>query len=159
MCIPFFCSAQEEGFFSNLDSALATPDKVITLSLCRSKIKDIPQQIFTLSNLQKLILSRNYIKSIPKEISQLKNLHYIDISSNYIDSLPKEMAALPLDTIIAWDNHIRVFPLEFSSLSNKLKYLDLRAIPMNKQEQKAIKALFPQAKIRLAHPCNCNRYW
>jgi Leucine-rich repeat (LRR) protein len=159
MCFPLSLFAQSEGFFSNLDSALANPERVITLSLCRQRLKEVPQKISNLKNLQRLILYRNDLKSLPKELSYLHQLHYIDISSNYIDSLPKEMAALPLDTIIAWDNHIRSFPQEFSTLSNSLKYLDLRAIPMNKQEQKAIKELFPQAKTRMAHPCNCNRYW
>ncbi|MBP1645160.1 MAG: hypothetical protein H6Q16_735 [Bacteroidetes bacterium] len=152
-----FCQGQTNGYFNNLDSALAYPNKVITLDLEKKKLKEIPKEILEFKNLEKLILKRNRIKDVPKEISQLKNLHYLDLASNYIESLPKELSVLNLDTLILWDNRIRNFDTEYGKMSNKLKYLDLRAIQMNKQEQKDIKALFPKTNIRLAYPCNCNR--
>ena len=152
-----FCQGQTNGYFNNLDSALAYPSKVTTLDLEKRKLKEIPKEILEFKNLEKLILKRNRIKDVPKEISELKKLHYLDLASNYIESLPKELSVLNLDTLILWDNRIRNFDSEFGKMSNKLKYLDLRAIQMNKQEQKDIKALFPNTNIRLAYPCNCNR--
>ena len=157
LSITSFGFAQKDGYFNNLDSALVYPNLVITLDLEKQKLKQIPKEILKFPNLEKLILKRNYIKEVPKELSSLSRLSYLDLSSNNITELPKELSALKLDTLIIWDNRIRSFPNEFKEMSSTLKLLDLRAIQMNKEEQKQIKALFPKTKIRLAHPCNCNR--
>lgn len=157
LSINSFGFAQKNGYFNNLDSALVYPNSVITLDLEKQKLKQVPKEILMFPNLDKLILKRNYIKEVPKELSSLSRLRYLDLSSNNITELPKELSALKLDTLIIWDNRIRSFPNEFKKMSETLKYLDLRAIQMNKEEQKEIKALFPKTKIRLAHPCNCNR--
>lgn len=148
---------QNNGYYKNLDSAIANPTKVITLDLERQKLKEVPKEILLFKNLERLILKRNYINEVPKEISLLTRLHYLDLSSNYIETLPKELSSIKLDTLIMWDNKIRVFPQEFETFGKELLYLDLRAIQMNKEEQKAIKQLFPNAKKKLSHPCNCNR--
>ncbi len=157
LSITSFGFAQKDGYFNNLDSALVYPNLVITLDLEKQKLKKIPKEILNFPNLEKLILKRNYIKEVPKELSSLSRLSYLDLSSNNITELPKELSALKLDTLIIWDNRIRNFPSEFKEISTTLKLLDLRAIQMNKEEQNEIKALFPKTKIRLAHPCNCNR--
>lgn len=147
--------AQKQGYYDNLDSATSNPNRVITLELKKKNLKEVPKEVFSFPNLERLLLSRNYIRSIPFELSNLKRLHYLDLSSNYIEEFPQELGALPLDTLILWDNQIRVFPSVLQTLGSALQYLDLRAIQMNKEEQTEIKLLFPLAHIRLDHPCNC----
>jgi Leucine-rich repeat (LRR) protein len=130
-------------------------DSVECIILKNQNLKEIPSEIYSYKNLKKLILSRNKIKHIPDSLSTLRNLHYLDLSSNYIDSLPPSLSELALDTLIMWDNPIYTLPKEFEKWD--LKYLDLRAIQMNKDEQKYIKSLFPKARVRMDHPCNCGR--
>ncbi len=130
-------------------------DSVECIILKNQNLKEIPSEIYSYKNLKKLILSRNKIKHIPDSLSTLRNLHYLDLSSNYIDSLPSSLSELALDTLIMWDNPIYTLPKEFEKWD--LKYLDLRAIQMNKDEQKYIKSLFPKARVRMDHPCNCGR--
>lgn len=130
-------------------------DSVECIILKNQNLKEIPSEIYSYKNLKKLILSRNKIKHIPDSLSILRNLHYLDLSSNYIDSLPPSLSELALDTLIMWDNPIYTLPKEFEKWD--LKYLDLRAIQMNKDEQKYIKSLFPKARVRMDHPCNCGR--
>jgi Leucine-rich repeat (LRR) protein len=130
-------------------------DSVECIILKNQNLKEIPSEIYSYKNLKKLILSRNKIKHIPDSLSTLRNLHYLDLSSNYIDSLPPSLSELSLDTLIMWDNPIYTLPKEFEKWD--LKYLDLRAIQMNKDEQKYIKSLFPKARVRMDHPCNCGR--
>ncbi len=130
-------------------------DSVECIILKNQNLKEIPSEIYSYKNLKKLILSRNKIKHIPDSLSTLRNLHYLDLSSNYIDSLPPSLSELALDTLIMWDNPIYTLPKEFEKWD--LKYLDLRAIQMNKEEQKYIKSLFPKARVRMDHPCNCGR--
>mgnify|MGYP003291744645 FL=1 len=141
--------------YKSLEEALKQKDCVRCLDLSKQKLKQIPNQVYELKNLEKLILSKNKIKHIPDTLSTLVNLHYIDLSSNYIDNLSATLSELKIDTLIMWDNPIYTLPQAFEKWD--LKYLDLRAIQMNKEEQKHIKTLFPRARIRMDHPCNCGR--
>jgi Leucine-rich repeat (LRR) protein len=150
----FICQAQQPCYKS-LEEALKQKDCVTCLDLSKQRLKQIPNEVFEFPNLEKLILNKNKIKHIPDSLSTLRNLHYLDLSSNYIDSLPPSLSELSLDTLIMWDNPIYTLPKEFEKWD--LKYLDLRAIQMNKDEQKYIKSLFPKARVRMDHPCNCGR--
>lgn len=146
------CFAQN-GYYDNLSEALANKDSVVSLCIKKQKLTTFPMEILELRNLERLDISRNYISEIPQQINTLSKLHYLNAAQNYIKELPKEIAVLPLDTIILWDNMIRSFDSSFASLP--LRYIDLRAIQMTRKEQKAIKNLFPKARIRKDHPCNC----
>ncbi len=143
----------QEGYYSCLEQAIKNKDSVISLTLKKKHLKTFPKEILEMKNIQRLDLSRNSIKEIPSSIDTLKYLHYLNIAQNYLTSLPKQMAQMPIDTLILWDNQIKYFDSSFSKLH--LKYLDIRAISMTRKQQKAIKALFPQAKIKKDHPCNC----
>ncbi len=145
----------QNGYFNSLEQAMLTPDSVISLNLKKQKIKEFPMEILKMKNIQRLDISRNYIKEIPPQISELKHLHYVNFAQNYLTTLPKEMAQLPLDTLILWDNQIREFDESFSTTN--LKLLDIRAILMTRKEQKAIKKIFSNTKIKKDHPCNCGR--
>ena len=150
-----FTSTAQNSCYKSLDQALKQKDCVTCLDLSKQRLKQIPNEVFEFSNLEKLILTKNKIKHIPDSLSQLHKLHYLDLGSNYIDALPATLNTLPIDTLIMWDNPIYELPEELSQWD--LKYLDLRAIQMNKQEQNSIKQHFPQARIRMDHPCNCGR--
>ncbi len=141
--------------YKTLENALKQKECVTCLDLSKKRLKEIPSEIYQFPNLEKLNLSRNKIKHIPDTLSLLAHLHYLDLSSNYIDTLPSALSTLKIDTLIMWDNPIYHFPEELQQWD--LKYLDLRAIQMNRTEQKNIKKLFPKARIRMDHPCNCGR--
>lgn len=141
--------------YKTLEEALKQKDCVKCLDLSKQRLKEIPKEVYQFPNLEKLILTKNKIKHLSDTLSTLPHLHYIDLGSNYIDALPATLSTLPIDTLIMWDNPIYELPKELSQWD--LKYLDLRAIQMNKQEQNSIKQHFPQARIRMDHPCNCGR--
>ncbi len=141
--------------YKSLEEALKQKDCVRCLDLSKKKLREIPSEIYQLENLEKLILTKNKIKHLSDTLSTLPHLHYIDLGSNYIDQMPLALSTLPIDTLIMWDNPIYELPQDYAQWD--LKYLDLRAIQMNKEEQKHIKTLFPRARIRMDHPCNCGR--
>ncbi len=143
----------QEGYFYSLEQAIKSPDSVKSLTLKRQKLKEFPMEILQFRNIERLDLSRNSIKEIPKEIQSLKYLHYVNFAQNYLTSLPIQMAELPLDTLILWDNQIKEFDTIFQKTN--LKFLDIRAISMTRKQQKAIKEIFPKAKIKKDHACNC----
>ena len=141
--------------YKTLEEALKQKDCVKCLDLSKQRLKEIPSEVYQFPNLEKLILTKNKIKHLSDTLSILSHLHYIDLGSNYIDQMPLALSTLPIDTLIMWDNPIYELPQDYAQWD--LKYLDLRAIQMNKEEQNNIKTLFPHARIRMDHPCNCGR--
>ncbi len=57
--------------------------KITHLNLSKSRISDIPIELFKLKNLKYLDISGNSLTSLPNGISQLDNLEYLDLSNNY----------------------------------------------------------------------------
>ena len=166
--------------FTNLDSALKTPDEVIRLVLRKNKLKEIPKEIFQftnlqyldlsknkikeipedigkLQNLQKLILSRNNIEVLPKEIGMLKNLTELNVNQNDLISIPSQIASLEnLVYLDLWSNNLSGLPDEIGNLK-KLRELDLRVILLDDSEQERIKELLPKTTIYFSPSCKCKQ--
>ncbi len=173
-------SLYKEPLFTNLAMALKNPDKVYRLDLHKTKLKEIPKEIFTLTNLQDLNLSKNKLTSIPKEIGKLKNLQVLNVSANDIDTVPPELgqlvnirrlilnqneiAHLPntignltnMYFLDIWGNEIQELPKEISKLKNTLKVIDLRVISIKDNLQETMIQLLPNTKFLFSTSCNCN---
>lgn len=166
--------------FTNLDSALKSPENVVKLvlrknklnefpkeifffpnlqylDLSKNKIKEIPQEIVKMKNLQKLIISKNNLTSIPHEIGELVNLRELNASQNSIEYVPAEIGKLEKMTHLdLWSNNINKIPEEMELLKN-LKYLDLRVILFSDEEQEQIKNLLPNTTIYFSPGCKCKQ--
>jgi len=173
-------SLSKEPVYTNLEMAIKNPEKVYKLDLHKTKLKEIPKEIFTLTNLQELNLSKNKLTTIPKEIGKLKNLQVLNFSANEIDTVPAEIGQLiniqklilnqnvinHLPTTIGnltkmyfldlWGNNIQEFPKEISKLQNTLKYIDLRVISIKDNLQEDMVKLLPNTKFLFSMSCNCN---
>ncbi|KAI3646660.1 hypothetical protein MP228_009588 [Amoeboaphelidium protococcarum] len=65
-----------------------------------SKLRQIPEVVFTLINLKTLDLGDNLIDNVPDKISLLQQLTLLDLSCNSLSRLPREIAKLTrLDTL------------------------------------------------------------
>ncbi|MBQ1191824.1 MAG: leucine-rich repeat domain-containing protein [Bacteroidales bacterium] len=147
------CVAMSQRCFKSIEEARQSGECVECLDLSRNRLESLPSELFEFKDLKRLILSRNRLSGGLDSLALLPKLRYLDLSSNYIESLPESLAFSSLDSLIMWDNPCYGFADCFSRLD--LRYLDLRAIQMNRAEQKKIKAMFPNARIRMDHPCNC----
>lgn len=170
----------EEPEYTKLSEALQNPDKIYKLNLRRQKLKEIPNDVFKLKNLQELNVSKNKLKNLPKKLDTLKNLEVINASANDIDTIYAEIgscthlkklilnqniiAHLPstignLTNLIfldMWGNEIQEFPNEISKLQNTLKVVDLRVINIQDNKQEEIVKLLPNTKFFFSMSCNCN---
>ena len=72
-----------ENYFTDLDKASQSPEKVFYLDLSLQKLKVFPTEILAFNNLEKLLLPFNYYPSIPAEIEKLDNVKVLDISGTY----------------------------------------------------------------------------
>lgn len=173
-------SLSEEPIYSSLEEALLNPDKVYRLTLRRKKLKEIPPEIFYLTNLQELNLSKNKITQIPTSINKLCKLQRLDLSQNKLITLAPELYDLlelqylilnrnfieNLGTQIGnltnlryldlWSNEIYRFPDEIMKLQNTLKVVDLRTIRIENHWQERIMNQLPNTKVLFTGGCNCN---
>jgi len=164
--------------YDNLQEALQNPDKVYRLDLRRNKLKIFPLDILKFKNLQELDLSKNNLKELPEKIGTLTNLQVLNVSGNKLQYLPdsigelknlkklvgsrNSLIALPkrigdlhnLEILDLWENELSTFPDELSKLK-KLRWMDLRVILLNDEDQERIRKLLPDAKIFFSPSCKC----
>lgn len=167
--------------FTSLEAALKQPDQVLRLRLKKERIKEIPKEILALKNLKDLDLSENKIKEIPSWLSELKQLERLHLGDNKIKEIPAHIKAFTnlkrlrlgdnnLDSLVPeisqlknlvyldiWANPISYFPKSLSTMTS-LKFVDLRVVMLNPEEQQfIINEVFPEAKVVMDRPCDCNR--
>ncbi|MBO7492658.1 MAG: leucine-rich repeat domain-containing protein [Bacteroidales bacterium] len=119
--------------------------------LCR-----LNQNIGKLTHLQYLNLDHNKLLRLPETIGALTDLRTLVISRNILEELPKSIGNLhQLVTIDAWGNPLYVLPHSISDISNTLKILDLRQIPLTKWEYEAMEQLLPKTDIQFTNICEC----
>jgi len=126
------------------------------LDLGRNNIDSIPPDIARLSHLQTLVLERNLIRYLPMEIGLLGELRLIDLNRNPITALPDEMAYMPsLRELVLWSTNITSLPDSFSELDGTLQLLDMRSCSLSYDEQQTIEQILPTTKKRWDQACNC----
>ena len=167
--------------YTDLESALKEPEKVVKLTLRKqkyetfpaelwkfpnlqyldlgkNKIKEVPDSISYFTNLQVLHLSKNQIEYLPREIGDLSNLMILDINQNELTSLPPQIGKLKkLRYLDLWSNNLYIFPEELKELSETLMVLDLRVILINADQQEKIRAMLPKTTIYMSPPCKCDQ--
>ncbi len=112
------------------------------------KLKELPQDICVLEQLNQLHINSNTISQVPPEIGNLKNLKLLSLKSNKIKQLPKEIGKLTnLKKLNLAGNQLNALPTEISGLKN-LKVLNLKKNPIAPEEQQKIKQLLPKCKIK-----------
>lgn len=164
--------------FRSLEKALQDPDQVYRLDLSGQKLKEVPEGVFLLKNLNALDLSGNKLKALPDRLQELRymqefrasrnkltevpesfcrlvHLKRLDLSRNGLVGLPPCIAAFTqLVSLDLWDNDLADFPEEMADLKS-LRFLDLRAIQFEVPEMEHLQDLMPAVKIYFSQPCNC----
>jgi Leucine-rich repeat (LRR) protein len=164
--------------YRSISAALQNPERVFRLNLSKTRLKEIPADVFKFKNLRELDLSKNRIDSIPAAIGELQNLTSLNLSSNNLELLPDEIGklqslthlnlnrnkivALPstigdlsnLELLELWDNELSGIPDEISKL-HKLKAIELRGILFSEEEAARIDSLLPNTKVLMSPTCNC----
>ena len=167
--------------YTDLESALKEPEKVVKLTLRKqkftsfpaelwkfpnlqyldlgkNKITEVPDSISFFKNLQVLHLSKNSIEFLPREIGDLSNLMILDINQNELTSIPPQIGKLKkLRYLDLWSNNLSIFPDELKELSETLQVLDLRVILINAETQDKIRQMLPKTTIYMSPPCKCDQ--
>lgn len=164
--------------YRSLESAMKEPDAVYRLDLSGEKLKEVPEEIRKLRNLNHLDLGNNKLKTIPDWLGELVHMQELRISRNKLSAFPLGICkmvhlkrldlsrnALPglppcigqlteLFSLDLWSNDLQDFPEELDKLE-ALRFMDLRAIQFEVPEMDRIQTLIPRAKVHFSAPCNC----
>ncbi|MEZ4888848.1 MAG: hypothetical protein R3E32_29245 [Chitinophagales bacterium] len=101
--------------------------KLISLTLSKTALKNLPSEIGELSNLKNLlVLGGGQLESIPEEIGQLSNLETLDLWRNKLVSLPSSIKNL-----------------------TKLKVLNIGENKFSDSEIDQIKQMLPNCLVKL----------
>lgn len=169
---------QEDKVYTSLKE-VKNPEQVYRLRLNYNRLKHIPPQVFTYTNLVELDLSKNFIDSIPEAIGRLKHLETLNLCRNKIKTVPDSIGYLQnlkvlnlgrnpilelpasmsqlinLEELILYLTGVIAMPETFFTLNYTLKTLDMRACPLTYENQEAIEELLPTPRKRWDHVCNC----
>lgn len=85
--------AQEQEY-TELNQALAFPDKVTRLNLSGMNMESLPQAISLFKNLTYLNLRNNHLRIFPEELSKLQSLKVLDVGGNLFSTIPKSISSL-----------------------------------------------------------------
>ena len=119
--------------------------------LCR-----LNQNIDKLVHLQYLNLDHNQLLRLPETLGNLTDLRTLVVSRNILEELPESIGNLhQLATIDAWGNPLYALPHSINNISNTLKTLDLRQIPLSRKEYDAMEQLLPETDILFTDICEC----
>jgi Leucine-rich repeat (LRR) protein len=134
-------------FLDKLPSSLHRLANLEILKLERTSLTELPVNMFELYNLKELfIIDNKGIKQLPDNISQLKNVDFIYANSNVIDMIPKTIFRLEnLTALHLANNKIEEIPVELTALPS-LKVLNLKGnrlkkIPGDLFEMKSIEEI------------------
>ncbi|SHL18764.1 COR domain-containing protein [Flavobacterium chilense] len=107
------------------------PESIYTLKylnkivLASFKLKAIPRKIFELQNIRSFLFSDSNLTSLPKEILNFKHLHELWLDGNKFKKFPEILFEIPkLRRLILKDNLLEKLPDELYKLYN-LHFLDL----------------------------------
>lgn len=107
-------------------------DKEISFYIENDDIKNLPNELFSLSHLKILDVRNNFIQEIPTEIGNLRNLEILDLRGNSLNELPYEISFLnKLEEINIQGNSIKELPAEIINLTN-LKRINVQGNPLTK---------------------------
>lgn len=138
---------REVSWYYNLDSALANPTEVYKLSLTGQKLKSLPPEIGTLTNLQMLSLSECGLKNLPDELANCKKLQMISLYHNKLKFLPPYMRGFSkLEVLYLGQNRLTEIPIWVGGMG-KLRRLDVSRNPLSPSELNYIRNMIPKADV------------
>ncbi len=136
-----------EPTFYSMAEAMKAPEKVYKLSLIGQGLKEIPAEVFQMTNLQVLNLGENKLSSISGDISKLKNLQFLSLFSNKLRYLPNELNSLSnLEVLYVGRNRLVDIPAWVGGLG-KLRRLDVAYNRITPSDVARLMYLLPKCDI------------
>ena len=117
-----------------LPEAIASLTQLQRLDLDNNQLRELPEVIASLTQLQRLDLSNNQLTELPEAIASLTQLQQLNLSNNQLTELPEAIASLTqLRELYLYNNQLTELPEAIASLTQLrelyLKKNQLRELP------------------------------
>lgn len=122
------------GFKSNkiVDvPAAALPPKLRWLILTDNCVQQLPDNIGTCVELQKLMLAGNQLANLPDSLAHCHNLELIRLAANRLEQLPPWLFSLPRLTWLAYAGNPMTAPLEAQALAGAMTEIDWQQLDID----------------------------
>lgn len=156
----------------------ASPDTIYGISFEKSKLTEVPADLYRFYNLKHLSFAKNKLTELPAYISTFQSLEHLDLTKNELSNFPivicqlkslkellighNDIASIPdcieyvsdLEFLDVYDNPLSHVPESIMRL-HKLAKIDFTGIRFNRDFQDKWKAQLPDTKLIFDPPCNC----
>ena len=104
--------------------------KATRLDLRGNQLRELPPELWSLTNLKRLYLNHNLLGELPSEIGSLMNLRTLHLTDNQLNHLPSEIGLLTNLRVLALDfNKLDQLPDEIGQLEH-LQHLLIQGNPL-----------------------------
>jgi hypothetical protein len=108
-----------------LPETIASLTQLQSLKLSDNKLTELPEALASLTGLQLLDLKNNQLTELPEAIASLTGLQWLNLDNNQLTKLPEALASLTqLELLLLSNNQLREIPEALASLT-KLELLRL----------------------------------
>lgn len=112
-----------------------------------NELKEFPEAILNMPNIEKLLLGYNHISSIPSTIAQLQQLTLLSLNNNELTELPEVIGSLGnLEVLQVAYNKLTKLPDSLKRLE-KLRRLQITGNQLTAGEVIRIKKMLPQCMV------------
>nr|NQU92115.1 leucine-rich repeat domain-containing protein [Bacteroidota bacterium] len=130
--------------YKNLEKAIKNPESVLYLDLSNQELDHVPQEVWSLINLEKINLSHNNLRTFPIDFCKLSKLKMINLNHNKIDSIDGCITKLQsLEILWLKANLLSSVPYEMTTLKN-LKFLYLVENNINSDHLEQLMSNMPE---------------
>ena len=156
LLLPAGLRGQEDRVYTSLGQ-VKDPSQVYHLQLRHRRLRQVPPEVWRMTNLQVLDLRGNRIAALPDSLARLTNLQRIDLSRNPLTALPDSLVRMTgLRELVLWDTYVTALPPGSECLDGTLELLDLRSCPLTLDDQTALTRMLPTVKKLWDYACNCS---
>lgn len=136
-----------EIWYDSLEEAMKEPEKVYKLNLSGQKLKEIPADVFKLTNLHMLDLRDNKLDEVPSDIKDLSKLTMLNMYDNKLRIIHPDMQYLThLRQLYLGKNKLVAAPAFFGGLGS-LRKLDLSRNYVTVYELQNLQSMLPNCSI------------
>lgn len=105
------------GLVTTNTSAIFLPkemlvDGLLYVSLINQPLKELPEEVFSLQNLQSLLLDNCPLESLSPRIKELTALQSLQILGGRLTTIPKELSGMDIVSLVLSNNRIASLPEE-----------------------------------------------
>ncbi len=156
----------------------ANADTIYSISLSKSKLSELPKELWKFSNLKELYLEKNRLSSLPDSLDLFKKLELLNLDRNDFETVPLVISRLgnlrklvlsrnqinvisgnlfycpKLEEMDFYDNPIGTVDPKIYEM-RQLKKLDMQGVMLSTKTHGEVKSKLSWVKLTMDPPCKC----